>query len=56
MKKPSLGAVFFVWYYKPYFTKISIDNEESTSTLLKVNDGYTWIHVEKDRPEKPTSK
>jgi hypothetical protein len=52
MKKPSLGAVFFVWYYKPYFTKIFIDNEESTSTVVKMDDGYTWVNVEKDAPEK----
>lgn len=48
-EKPSLGAVFFVWYYKSYFTKIFINNSKSTSTVI--NDGdqnYFWVHVEKD--------
>jgi hypothetical protein len=49
MKKPSLGAIFFVWYYKQYFTKIVIDNEMSTSTVIKTGDGYMWAHVEKDQ-------
>lgn len=47
MKKPSLGAIFFVWYYKPYFTKIIIDNENSTSTAIKSDQGYLWAHIEK---------
>lgn len=52
MKKPSLGAIFFVWYYKSYFTNILIDNEKSTSTLVRSDKGYVWVHVEKDS-EKP---
>jgi hypothetical protein len=56
LKKPSLGSVFFVWYYKPYFTKIFIDNEESSTTLMKMNDGYTWVHIEKDESKEPKSK
>lgn len=56
LRKPTLGAIFFVWYYKPYFTKIFIDNEGSTSTVVKLNDGYTWVHVEKDEPEKAKPK
>lgn len=47
LKKPSLGAIFFVWYYKAYFTKISIDNEKSISTVIKDGPEYTWVHVEK---------
>ena len=53
MEKPSLGAIFFVWYYKPYFTKIFIDNKKSTSTAMKTDDGYIWAHVEKERETKP---
>lgn len=44
IEKPTLGAVFFVWYYKPYFTKIVIDNSKSTSTVIQ----GIWVHVEKD--------
>lgn len=55
MKKPSLGAIFFVWYYKPYFTQIFIDNETSVSTLIKTDKGYMWTHVEKEVESKPRS-
>jgi hypothetical protein len=49
-EKPTLGAIFFVWYYKEYFTKIFIDNSNSTSTVIKTGDnGYAWVHVEKDK-------
>jgi hypothetical protein len=56
MEKPSLGAIFFVWYYKAYFTKIFIDNAKSTSTAIKAGDGYMWLHVEKDETPKPIEK
>jgi len=50
--KPTLGAVFFVWYYKQYFTSIYIDCLKSSSTAFKDSDNkYTWIHAEKE-PEK----
>jgi hypothetical protein len=49
MDKPSLGAIFFVWYYKEYFTSIIIDNAKSTSTVVKDgHGGYIWLNVEKD--------
>jgi hypothetical protein len=47
--KPTLGSIFFVWYYKQYFTNIIIDNSKSTSTVIKIGNGYTWTHVEKDK-------
>lgn len=51
--KPTLGAVFFVWYYKQYFTSIYIDCSKSTSTAFKGNDNkYTWIHAEKEPDKK----
>ncbi len=56
LKKPSLGAIFFVWYYKTYFTKIFIDNETSTSSVVKAGDEYIWVHVEKDQTTKPEPK
>jgi len=47
-EKPTLGSVFFAWYYKDYFTKINIDN--ATSFSLPFNDGgkYIWMNVIKD--------
>ncbi len=52
LEKPTLGAIFFVWYYKQYFTSINIDCSKSVSTVIKDdNNDYTWLHIEKD-PEK----
>ena len=48
-EKPTLGSIFFVWYYKEYFTKIFIDNLKSTSTVVKNDNQYMWVHVEKDQ-------
>lgn len=48
-EQPTLGAIFFVWYYKQYFTKIFIDNSKSTSTVIQNADkNYLWVHVEKE--------
>ncbi len=55
-EKPSLGAIFFVWYYKDYFTKIFIDNAKSTSTVIKAGNQYIWAHVEKDEKKEPCPK
>lgn len=55
-EKPTLGAVFFAWYYKSYFTKIVIDNSKSMSTPFKDNNDWTWIHIEKEIEKKKRSK
>lgn len=48
VEKPTLGAIFFVWYYKSYFTNIYVDNSKSTSTVIDSGkDGYIWLHVDK---------
>lgn len=52
LEKPTLGAIFFVWYYKPYFTKIFIDNSQSASTVIKSENDYLWLHVEKETEKK----
>lgn len=46
---PTLGSIFFAWYYKKYFTSIKIDNQEYFSTPFKDGDKYTWIHVQKEK-------
>jgi hypothetical protein len=47
-EKPTLGTIFFVWYYKEYFTKIFIENSYSTSTVMAdENKNYTWVHIAK---------
>jgi hypothetical protein len=49
IEKPTLGLVFFVWYYKKYFTYIKIDNKNYVTTTIKNDDGsYSWMHIEKD--------
>lgn len=53
LEKPTLGAIFFVWYYKSYFTNIFIDNAKFTSTVIQPEPrNYTWVHVEKETSEK----
>tara|TARA_R110002072_G_scaffold174802_6_gene330429 strand:- start:6139 stop:6978 length:840 start_codon:yes stop_codon:yes gene_type:complete len=53
--KPTLGSIFFAWYYKEYFTKIYIDNKTSFTTLLKGEENYHWSTVLKD-PKAETKK
>lgn len=55
-QKPTLGAVFFAWYYKSYFTKIVIDNSKSISTPFKSDNSWTWIHAEKESKKKKRKK
>ena len=52
-EKPTLGSIFFVWYYKEYFTNIYINNAKSTSTVIKSGSEYMWVHVEKDQSSPP---
>ncbi len=46
LKKPTLGSVFFVWYYKDLFAQIYIDNLSSYTTLIKSGEKYHWTTVE----------
>ena len=56
-EKPTLGLVFFVWYYKKYFTYIKINNKDYITTVIKDSDGsYVWMHYEKDKKEKKKEK
>ena len=51
--KPTLGSVFFVWYYKQYFKNISIDNAKSKSTVVRNKDNsYSWVHTDKEAGNK----
>ena len=42
-EKPTLGSIFFVWYYKEYFTNIYINNAKSTSSVIKQGGEYVWV-------------
>lgn len=55
-EKPTLGAVFFAWYYKSYFTKIVIDNSKSISSPLKDSNTWTWVHAQKEAGKKRKKK
>jgi len=52
-ENPTLGSIFFVWYYREYFTRIYIDNSKSTSSVIKSGSEYMWVHVEKDQRSPP---
>ena len=45
LEKPSLGAIFFVWYYKTYFARVVIVTENTMSSVMKTPAGYIWLHV-----------
>ena len=48
LESPTLGAIFFVWSYKKYFTNIYIRCAHSKSTVIKdENNVYTWVHAGK---------
>lgn len=51
--KPTLGGIFFAYYYKSYFPSIILDTQKSQSTLMqRENDkAYYWVHAEK-KPKK----
>lgn len=49
LEKPSLGTVFFAWYYKRYFKSIRIENKKYITTTIDNGDGrFTWLHFEKE--------
>lgn len=48
LDEPSLGAVFFVWYYRTYFGKITVDAKKIKSTVMFSNDEFTWVHAMKE--------
>lgn len=57
LEKPTLGTIFFVWYYKKYFTYIKIDNKNYVTTTIDNGDGnYSWMHIEKDMKKKKKRK
>ncbi len=45
---PTLGSIYFAWYYKKKFNSISIDCKESISTILFEDGSYSWVHSLKE--------
>ena len=56
LDKPTLGSIFFAWYYKGYFTKIHIDNKLSFSLPIEDGDQYIWMHKEKEKKKEKKKK
>lgn len=47
--EPTLGAAFFVWYYRTYFDRIVIDAKKFKSTVFHDDQkGYYWVHAKKE--------
>lgn len=43
-----VSAVFFVWYYQAYFSKIKLYTENYISFLLRDKGKSTWVHIQKE--------
>ncbi len=56
VKQPTLGSIFFAWYYRQYFTSIKIDNETTFTTPFKDDNRYSWVHVQKDMKKRVKQK
>lgn len=49
VESPTLGSIFFVWYYRRYFDRIVADAKKFKSTLFHDNEkGYYWVHAVKE--------
>lgn len=48
-EEPPLSSIFFVWYYKDYFYRILINSKHFTSSAIRDDNHYTWIHAAKDK-------
>ena len=48
LDEPSLGSIFFVWYYRRYFDRIVVDAKKFKSTVFHDKEkGYYWVHAVK---------
>ena len=48
LEQPTLGSIFYAWYYKKYFQDIMIDNKTHMSALVKNDDNtYSWMQLER---------
>ena len=45
--EPTLGAIFFVWYYRKYFDRIVADAKKFKSTVFHDEKRYYWVHAVK---------
>ncbi len=47
--KPTLGSIYFAWYYRDVVSRIVINNSVSTSTLTQVGEDHVWSHAIKEK-------
>jgi hypothetical protein len=46
--EPTLGSIFFIWYYRKYFDRIVVNAKKFKSTLFHDKEKYYWVHAVKD--------
>mgnify|MGYP006953969889 CR=1 FL=1 len=46
--EPTIGSVFFVWYYRTYFDRIIIDSKKYKSSVFHNDNEYSWVHAKKE--------
>lgn len=57
LEKPSLGGIFFLWYYKKYFSRIYLKTKNYTHTLIPDDDGsYSWLHLQNAEKKQSRSR
>lgn len=57
LESPTIGGVFYIWYYKKYFSNIFLETKYySTTAFNNENSGYTWLHMERERELNPEDK
>ncbi|HUX53178.1 MAG TPA: hypothetical protein VMV56_02055 [Williamwhitmania sp.] len=49
LQQPTIGSLFFVWNYKPYFTRINIQNAHYTITAINGGGAYFWAHFKRKK-------
>ena len=47
LMQPTVGSLYFVWYYKPYFTRINIQNMYYTTTAINGGGSFYWAHLKR---------
>lgn len=55
---PTLGSIFYVQYYSPYFKRINISYKDGISTFYKDSTSFSWIHIPffEEKPPEPNHK
>ncbi len=57
LEKPTVGAIFYVWYYKKYFKNIFLETKFYTTTAFKTEStGYTWLHMKREDDKRKKKK